>query len=78
MGIKHIDRFQGLVIPLHVGFLISEDLALASETGLTIQGSYVAEVLLQWKGAEKASDIDIRRDQRGTHWLVLARELYTF
>ena len=47
MGIKHSDRFQGLVIPLHVGFLISEDLALASETGLTIQGSYVAEVLLQ-------------------------------
>ena len=47
MGIKHIDRFQGFVIPLHVGFLISEDLALASETGLTIQGSYVAEVLLQ-------------------------------
>ena len=48
MGIKHIDRFQGLVIALHVGFLISEeDLALASETGLTIQGSYVAEVLLQ-------------------------------
>ena len=48
MGIKYIDRFQGLVIPLHVGFLISEeDLGLASEPGLAIQGSYVAEVLLQ-------------------------------
>ena len=39
MGIKHTDRFQGLVIPLHVRFLISEeDLGLASETRLDHSG----------------------------------------
>ena len=42
------------------------------------QSFCVAEVLLQWKRTEKASDIDIRTGRERTLSLVLARELYTF
>ena len=54
-----------------VRFVTSEeDLASEQRPGLTTQGSGVAEVLLQSKGTEKASDIDIRRGQRVPHSLV--------
>ena len=49
-----------------VRFVTSEeDLASEQRPGLTTQGSGVAEVLLQSKGTEKASDIDIKR---GGEW----------
>ena len=55
-----------------------EDLALGSGTRLITQSFCVAEVLLQWKRTEKASNIDIRREMESALLLVLARELYTF
>jgi len=44
-----------------VRFVTSEeDLASEQRPGLTTQGSDVAEILLQSKGTEKASNIDIK------------------
>ena len=51
-----------------VEFVISkEDLPSRQRPGLTTQGSGEAEVLLQWTGTEKDSDIDIKR---GGEWLA--------
>ena len=57
-----------------VGFVISkEDLASGQRSDLTTQGSGVAEVLLQWEGTEKASDIDIKRGWRVACLLVFSK-----
>ena len=59
---------------ISVGFVISkEDLASGQRSGLTTQGSGVAEVLLQWEGMEKASDIDIKRGWRVACSLVFSK-----
>ena len=52
----------------YVGFVISEEEDLASGPGPGFRHSElrVAEVLLQCKRAEKASDIDIRRGTEST------------
>ena len=48
------------------------------EPGLLIQSFCVAEVLLQGKRAEKASDIDIRRGTESTPLASLIKALYIF
>ena len=50
-----------------ISVISKEDLALDQRPGLTTQASCVAKVLLQGKGREKASDIDIRRKWRVPH-----------
>ena len=62
-----------------VGFVISEEvLASGPGTGLITQSFCVAEVLLQWKRTEEASDIDIRRRTEGAPLTSLIKALYTF
>ena len=57
-----------------------EDLASgpAKGPGLITQSFCMAEVLLQWKRAEKASDIDIRREMESAPLTSLIKAMYTF
>ena len=58
--------------------VISEEEDLALGPGLITQSFCVAEVSLQWKRAEKASDTDIRRGQRVPPLIVLSRPFIHF
>lgn len=61
------------------GFMVSEAEGLTpGKKTVSVTQNFSSRNFIKVIVIEKASDIDIRRDQRGTHWLVLARELYTF
>ena len=56
-----------------------EDLTSGSGTRLSHTELFcVAEVLLQWKRTEKASDIDIERETECAPLTSLSKALYTF
>ena len=61
----------------HFGFVISEEDDLGPDTWLD-QSFCVAEILLQWKRTEKASDIDIRSGTENGPLASLIKALYTF